>query len=133
MAFEVHIYREVTAYQPKVLFGFSWRQLGALSIALPVAGLAYWGCYRAGLDDLGILIVFAVMVPAAMFGWWRPMGIPAEKYIGYAWEYRFGRRRYLYHQITDVGFSDGQKNTTTARRGRSGRLRREYVSFETNN
>ncbi|MGO1400958.1 MAG: PrgI family protein [Flaviflexus sp.] len=129
MALEVKVYREVTQYQPKVLFGMSWRQFGIAALGLPVLAAIYAGFYLLGLDDLGVLVVCLLGVPAAALGWWRPMGVPFEKYWGYMWAFRQGRKRYLYRQTPTT--SEGQDHGQIAPQSR--KARRAFAAFEATN
>lgn len=138
MALEVKVFREITDYQAKVIFGLSWRQAGTLLVAIPVLGGVYAGFFLAGLQDLGVVVVSVVMVPAAAFGWVRPMGIPFEKYVGYFWAFRQGRKFFTFSKV-DLKDLDGEKRNedeikeakALPRRGR--RARKKFAAFESTN
>lgn len=129
MALEVKVYREVTQYQPKVIFGMSWRQFAIAALGLPILALIYAGFYMAGLDDVGSPVVFLLGVPAAALGWVRPMGVPFEKYFGYMWAYRQGRRRF--HYATMPVFGKEEDDAPKQAQGR--KARRASAAFEASN
>lgn len=137
MALEVKVYREITDYQAKVIFGLSWRQAGALAVAIPVLGGAYALFYLGGLEDLGVLVVTLVFVPVAGFGWVRPMGIPFEKYAKYFWDFRQGRKYFIYHGIALADLQEkkdesaNQELKVLPRKGR--KARRKFAAFEATN
>lgn len=79
VALEVRVPREVTAYQPRVLFGMSWRQLGVAAVAAPLIATSFAVCYLAGYENLGVVIVTLLSVPAVALGWVRPMGVSVRK------------------------------------------------------
>lgn len=114
MALEVKVYREVTKYQPKVIFGMSWRQLAAVAVALPFLIGTYALCYLAGMDDLGVVLVSLLSVPAVCFGWVRPMGVPFEKYFGYMWRFHKARKQFIYSQLPE-DLHEAQKASSSRR------------------
>ena len=93
MALEMKVYREIHAYEAKVMFGLSWRQLAALAIGVPLAGglfaaIAYL-LHMVGNDwkaatDTAMWAVFPVLIPVGLWGWWRPKGLKPERY----WAFR---------------------------------------------
>lgn len=99
MALEVKVFREITDYQAKVMFGLSWRQVGTALAAVPVLAGSYAGFYLAGLDDLGVVAVCLLAMPAAGYGWVRPMGIAFEKYFRYFWDFSRSGKTAVYQQI----------------------------------
>lgn len=92
MALEMKVYREVHAYEARVMFGLSWRQLGALAVGLPVAGGVFaaiaYGLHQGGqtwgeATNVAMWVVFPILIPVAAWGWWRPKGLKPEKFFGY--------------------------------------------------
>ncbi|QJC22516.1 PrgI family protein [Arcanobacterium phocisimile] len=110
MALEVRVPREVTAYQPRVLFGMSWRQLGVAALAAPLIAGSFAVCYLAGYENLGVVIVTLLSVPAVALGWVRPMGVPFEKYFSYAWDWRQGKKVFVFEQDLMEEENGRQKN-----------------------
>ncbi|MBW3069618.1 PrgI family protein [Actinomyces sp. 594] len=89
---EMKVYREISAYEAKVMFGLSWRQLGALAIGIPLAGglfaaIAYTlhqsGSTWEAATDTAMWVIFPVLIPVAAWGWWRPKGLKPERFVGY--------------------------------------------------
>lgn len=92
---QMHVYRELNTLEPKVLWGLSWRQILA-SVLLAVFGGGTWAIlYFLNLSDLGTYVAFAVCVPIAAFGWWRPQGLKPEKYFKYVFRHTAGQTVYL--------------------------------------
>ncbi|MBB6335780.1 PrgI family protein [Schaalia hyovaginalis] len=92
MALEMKVYREVRAYEAHVMFGLSWRQLGALAVGIPLAGgifggLAYalhqGGATWEEATNVAMWVIFPILIPVAAWGWWRPKGLKPEKFFGY--------------------------------------------------
>ncbi|PLS30109.1 PrgI family protein [Bifidobacterium margollesii] len=97
MALQMPVYREINLIEPKVMGGLTWRQWFAAAGMAALGGgswavLALW----LHLDDVASLVVLAVCLPFAAFGWWRPSGLMPERWLPYAWAYWFGQRRFLY-------------------------------------
>ncbi|MFY9263330.1 MAG: PrgI family protein [Arcanobacterium sp.] len=109
MALEVKVYREVTRFQPKVMFGMSWRQLAVTGVALPILVGVYAVCYMAGWEDLGAYLVALLAVPAVALGWVRPMGVPFEKYFGYIWRFHQATKQFSYSQEVEEEAHEAQK------------------------
>ncbi|MEW6872491.1 PrgI family protein [Trueperella pyogenes] len=99
MALEVQVFGEINRYQPKVIFGLSWRQAGVALVALPVIGSLYAACYVAGLEDLGVVLVVLGAIPAIAVGWVRPMGIKFEQYVGYWWAHQQTHSPFVYAEM----------------------------------
>lgn len=141
MALEVKVYREITEYQAKVIFGLSWRQAGSLLAALPVIIGAYLLCYWNGLDDLGVVVITVLVVPVAAFGWARPMGIEFEKYIGYYWAFRQGPKYFAYAGLPVEVFSSGMEKEEDSEKQevakalprRTRWARKKFAAFEATN
>lgn len=92
MALEMKVYREVQAYEAKVMFGRSWRQLGALALGVPLATAGFatiafalhsTGSTWENATNLAMWVIFPVLIPVAAWGWWRPKGLKPERYIRY--------------------------------------------------
>lgn len=97
MALQMPVYREISTIESKVFMGLSWRQLLAAVVLAVVCGGGYTALWLlAGIDpNAAMYIVFVPGVPIAMWGWWRPMGLPPEHYLKYVWRHYTGRNIYL--------------------------------------
>ncbi|PHP52460.1 VirB4-like conjugal transfer ATPase, CD1110 family [Actinomyces ruminis] len=98
MALEIKVYREITAYQSKVMLGMSWRQMACAALGLVLVGGTYGACIWAGQGDLGSWLAALLTMPFVAFGWIRPKGLPFERYAHYLWRYKWEPQRRLYAQ-----------------------------------
>ena len=98
MALEIKVYREITAYQSKVMLGMSWRQMACAALGLVIVGGTYGACIWAGQGDLGSWLAALLTMPFVAFGWIRPKGLPFERYARYLWRYKWEPQRRLYAQ-----------------------------------
>lgn len=102
MAIEIQVPREITAYQAKVVMGMSWRQL-ACAAAMTILGFAtIFVGYLADFVETSQYIVIAIIIPFAALGWYRPRGLPFEKYAGYIINHQRSRQLYVYGMISQV-------------------------------
>lgn len=136
MALEVQVYKDVRAYEAKIMFGMSWRQLGAAAAALVLGGgiyaavtLALHGAGQSwnSATTWAMYAMFPVLIPLAAWGWWRPKGLKPEKYIGYVINYYATRKVVLYGDEYR-GLDEGG-----AERGPSGKERRQIKKKEQEN
>ncbi len=96
MTLEIRVYKEITAAEPKVMWGMSWRQLAAATMMGCLSAgiwLLFWK--MLGLPDLGQYVVFLADLPIAAWGWLRPKGLKPETYLKYVIAHRFGQSRYF--------------------------------------
>ena len=98
MALEIKVYREITAFQSKVMLGMSWRQLACAALGLLVVGGTYGACMWAGQENLGSWLAALLTMPFVAVGWIRPKGLPFERYARYFWLYKWEPQRRLYAQ-----------------------------------
>lgn len=98
MALEVRVYREVTAYQAKVVMGMSWRQLACAAVALVVLGPIYAAGLWMGHEDAATWVIAVLAMPIGAVGWVRPKGLPFEKYAAYVWAHKMRPQRLEYAQ-----------------------------------
>lgn len=81
MAVEIKIPKEIRKYEAKAVGPFTLRQLICLLICMPICvGLYILVKPYIGVDLAG----FIVILPAAvgwLFGWYKPYGMPFEKYM----------------------------------------------------
>jgi hypothetical protein len=122
MALEMRVHRDPTNYDAKPMFGLTWRQIAALAIMVfgggglflivTVIGLhtqhASWGDSAAlsKATTPAMYLMFPILVPAAMWGWIKPMGLKPEIYFQY----------FLRHQLTTkvVTYADSYHHRTAA-------------------
>lgn len=98
MALEIKVYREITAYQSKVMLGMSWRQMACVAVGLIVVGGTYALCLWSGQEDLGSWIAALLTMPFVAIGWVRPKGLPFERYARYFWLYKWEPQCRVYGQ-----------------------------------
>jgi hypothetical protein len=98
MALEIKVYREITAYQSKVMFGMSWRQLACAASGLVVVSSVYAAFYLIGQKSLGSWLTVLLTMPFVAVGWIRPKGLPFERYAGYAWRFNWNPQLRVYAQ-----------------------------------
>ncbi|MDO4259160.1 MAG: PrgI family protein [Actinomycetaceae bacterium] len=83
MALEVKVYKEISAYDPKVMWGMSWRQIGCTAVMIPIAAMTYYGIWYLGFLELAQWATVFVVMPFVLVGWVRPKGLRFEKYAKY--------------------------------------------------
>lgn len=117
MALEMKVYREVRAYEAHVMFGLSWRQLGALAVGIPLAGGVFaaiaYALHQGGATweeatNVAMWVIFPILIPVAAWGWWRPKGLKPEKFFGYL------IRHYLTGKVITYDDTYRPTNTRTA-------------------
>lgn len=112
MALEMKVHKEITAYEPKPMFGQTWRRLGALAIMLFGGGglfaaitfglMTSWGQPLSNQEALsnatnvGMYAMFVVILPAAAWAWLKPMGLKPEIYAQYALRHQTMNKVILY-------------------------------------
>lgn len=105
MALEMKVYKEIAAYEPKPMFGRSWRQIAALAFMVIIGGGLFagltFGLMGAGqtleqATNYAMYAMFPVLVPAAAWGWWRPMGLKPEQYLGFFLRHHLMRKTIRY-------------------------------------
>lgn len=108
MALEMKVFKEIHGYEARVLFGLSWRQLGALAVGFPLscglfAALSIWlhslGHAWQNATNVAMWPMFLILVPAAAWGWWRPKGLMPERFIGYLIRHYLARKVIHYDDI----------------------------------
>lgn len=117
MPLEMKVYREVRAYEAHVMFGLSWRQLGALAAGFPLAGGVFaaiaYALHQGGATweeatNVAMWVIFPILIPVAAWGWWRPKGLKPEKFFGYL------IRHYLTGKVITYDDTYRPANTRTA-------------------
>ncbi|UAJ81703.1 PrgI family protein (plasmid) [Leifsonia sp. ZF2019] len=105
MALEMKVPKEITAYEAKPMFGLSWRRLGSLVFMVVVGGGVFAAIAFAiatpqdgtkaaweQATNVAMFAMFAIDVPAAWWGWFRPMGLKPEIHAQYFLRFHFLRR-----------------------------------------
>ncbi len=105
MALEMKVYKEIAGYEAKPMFGRTWRQIAALAFMV-FGGGGFFAVITLVLLSLGntleyatnvaMYTMFPVLIPAAAWGWWRPMNLKPEKYLGFFLRYHLMRRTIRY-------------------------------------
>ena len=134
MALEMKVFKEIAAYEPKPMFGLTWRQLAALSVMVIVGGgvfaLVTFLMIRGGSDfedatSVAMWVVWPVLLPAAFWGWWRPKGLMPEKFLSFAVREFLMQKEVVYGTSADARRdrnsgstrSSGGREQSLARRG----------------
>lgn len=93
MALEMKVFKEIAEYEPKPMFGVTWRQLAALAVMVVIGGGVFSGVTflllsaGAAMEDAtttAMWVLWPVLLPAAFWGWWRPKGLKPEKFLSFA-------------------------------------------------
>lgn len=96
MALQMRVYKEVRNVEAKVMLNLSWRQMLAAALMLACGGgeavVFFW---LLKMPDIGTYLLFAVCVPFAAWGWWRPKGLKPEQYATYVLRHMTGPSVFL--------------------------------------
>lgn len=99
MAIEMRVYAEITDLDPKVMWGLTWRQMGAVGIlAVATAAVGFVLFLVFGLESIRMLpfAIAPVAVPVGAWAWVRPMGIRTEKWAPHMLRTSLSPKRLLY-------------------------------------
>ena len=140
---EMRVYEDFTSYQPKPMFGLTWRQLAAVALGGPIALAVFFGVTwiilltngweYGGAGDLismsnsdselmqrattiALFPTFAIFIPFAIYGWLRPKGLKPERHLPYWYDYMRSPKELCYG--TDA-YDRGRRREPV--RGRGGR------------
>ncbi|MFT8705434.1 PrgI family protein [Bifidobacterium aquikefiricola] len=128
MALEVQVYKDVRAYEAKVMFGMSWRQLGAAAVAVVIGGGSYAamaiamhanGASWDNATNIALYVLFPILIPIVAWGWWRPKGLKPEQYIGYVINHYASRKVITYadeYRGLDAGRPADQRDAREQRK-----------------
>lgn len=119
MSLEVRVHKEINAYQPKVMWGMSWRQLATAGVGIPVVGGVYAGFWFADLTTVGEWVTVLLTVPFVLFGWVRPKGLPFEVYARYVIGAVLLERQLVFFESTPVVDSDLEVISGVGKRGQA--------------
>ncbi len=102
MALEMKVPKEITAYEAKPMFGMSWRRLGSLLFMAvggggTFAGIAFaiaapQGGTKEAWEQATNAAMFVIDLPAAWWGWFRPMGLKPEIHALYFLRFSFSEK-----------------------------------------
>ncbi len=123
MALEMKVFKESAAYQPKPMFGMTWRQLAALVVMVVIGGgvfalvtflLMNSGAGMEAATTAAMWVLWPVLLPAAMWGWWRPKGLKPEEFLPFPARDILMKKEVTHGTATG---SDGTGNEPLAGRG----------------
>lgn len=98
MAIRVNVYKEITEYEEKIIFGLSKRKL----ICSIIAGLLSISTFFVSTKILGISIdatsyvIILESIPIMAFGFYKKNGLPFEKYAFLFMRNMFGTTKLAY-------------------------------------
>lgn len=138
MALEMKVFKEIAAYEPKPMFGMTWRQLAAMAVMVILGGgvfaLVTFLMVTSGSDiqdgtSVAMWVVWPVILPAAFYGWWRPKGLMPEKFLSFAVREFLMQKEVVYGTPADSGRSaDGGEQSVAGRGSRAeAKARRQQV------
>lgn len=130
MGLEVRVYKDVSEYSSRPLWGLSWRQIGALAVMIFAGGGVFVGTTVLALNltgkdwsevnsvsQYGMVAMLIVLIPAAAYGWWRPLGLRPGIYLPFVF------RQFFMKGTVEYG-TDNQPESVRER-SRDKRSRRE--------
>jgi len=120
MALEMKVHKDIAAVEAKPMWGLTWRQLlalvvmtvggGGVFVAVTLLVLTSSGHDWSDLDALkpattaGMYAMFPILIPAAAWAWWRPMGLKPEIYAQYMFRHQ--------HMPKDLPYEDSYAHRT---------------------
>lgn len=141
MALEMKVFKDIGAYEPRPMFGLTWRQIAAVAVMVIVGGGIFTlvtavqmshGSSMEAATNGAMWLIWPVLVPAAFWGWWRPKGLKPERYLPFAVRDLVTKREVVYGNAADgsTGNSAGPLGAEpeAAARQRQTRLLRKSVS-----
>ncbi len=130
MSLEMKVYNDPAAYEPKAMFGLTWRQLFSLGVGAPLCiglyALVTWlltlnGASLEQATNWAMPVLVILFLPFAAWGWWRPRRLHPEDYLSHVLDY------YLTPKVITDGDHD-RHNPRPAQRARRGRCRQQAPS-----
>lgn len=95
----------INDYKEKILFGLSIRQLVSLAIGLPIVILVNFYLSQISLNsDLKSIILFVVVLPIFLFGFYKKRGMYFEQYIVLFIKYKLDKQIVLYESRLFVDY-----------------------------
>lgn len=98
MALEMRVYKELSAIDPKFIAGMTGRQFLIVAVVVVVGvgvGVVLW---LAGLASWIEWLAVVLAVPAALFGWVKPLGMRCEVWLGQVGAYLLQPKRLVYRE-----------------------------------
>lgn len=95
--FEISVQKNIKDYKGKAFFGFTWRQVISIGLALLTSVPLYWYCKSFVPETI---LGYAVMGIAVLFfgvGFYQKDGLPLEQYAFYVYESVFKMPRHRYY------------------------------------
>lgn len=117
MALEVRVFSEIRSFDPKVMWGMSWRQLALAGIGIPLCAVTYLSCWWFGFEDLGQWLVVLETIPLALFGWVHPKGLRFETWARYALASKTRDQKFIY---ADAPLFRGEREALNVRSKEAG-------------
>ena len=130
MSLEVKVYKEISAYRAKVMWGMSWCQIATVAVGLPLIGGTYAALYLTGHADLGEWVIVILTIPFVLFGWVRPLGLHSEQWAKYFITSHRENQKLTYHHADT---SRANESTHSHDRNTHARPRRRRRLTETGN
>lgn len=81
MAIEIEIPKDITKYESKLIGPFTTRQTLCLVPAVALAVLVFVGLKSYVSQTLLIGLLMVCVAPFLLFGWYKPYGLPLEKFL----------------------------------------------------
>lgn len=81
MAIELPIPKDIRKYETKLIGPLTTRQTICIVPACALGALAYITLSKIAPRDLAMFACMLVIVPFIVFGWFKPYGIPLEKFL----------------------------------------------------
>ena len=81
MAIEKIIPKDIKKYEPKLLGPFTSRQVFSFAPAVVISVGLFFGLKNILTMDARLFLITIVAVPFILLGWYKPYGLPFEKFI----------------------------------------------------
>lgn len=98
MSLSVAVHKDIGEYREKVVGKLSLRTLCCVALGLAssvaTAALCHW-CLGIEVADASLPVMCAC-VPFWLLGFWRPHGMPAERFVPLLWDHAFGPAELTY-------------------------------------
>lgn len=78
---EIRTIKDINSYETKLVGPFTGRQALCLAIAVPVGWKLYAMISPFVSTDVATSLLFIPAVIAYLFGWYKPYGMPLEKFL----------------------------------------------------
>jgi len=98
VSLSVAVHKDIGEYREKVVGKLSLRTLCCVALGLAAsvaaAALCHW-CLGIAVSDASLPVMCA-SVPFWLLGFWRPHGMPAERFAPLLWDHLFGPSELAY-------------------------------------